>query len=378
MKEYKTWVVVIILALLFQSCCRSDKGWSFTIQTNDWGNYKVLESDYNKDYKQKESTSTCEGLPFEIILYNLRVQVIDQVEITGSDGRTFLLTSKDLINPVCLNADGTLEFDDSNLVPKVVSIKENEIVRNAASILDITATVSSALGLGMSGLGGSSLLDNQFKHVVLIYLDGLSDKIFQKASRLGLTSNIEAGATVIPAITIYPPRSNTATAAVLTGLSPQINGVYKGGITSTKAATLFDKAAEKGLSTVAIEGQDLPFEIRSTKVIVSSDSDQNGFSDDNTFKNTMDRLGKSVPALTWIHFHGIDECGHKYGPSSDAVFEKIAEIDGYIGQILKILPKDTLVIIFSDHGMHRMEDDKGKHGNLIESDMVVPILIKLK
>jgi len=59
-----------------------------------------------------------------------------------------------------------------------------------------------------------------------------------------------------------------------------------------------------------------------------------------------------------------------------------------VGQLLAALPADTLIVIFADHGMHRVEPALsvaegeegrlGNHGNLIERDMFIPIFVAAK
>jgi predicted AlkP superfamily pyrophosphatase or phosphodiesterase len=46
-----------------------------------------------------------------------------------------------------------------------------------------------------------------------------------------------------------------------------------------------------------------------------------------------------------------------------------------VGQLLAAWPSGALIIIFADHGMHRVEEvgRKGNHGNLSERDMLIPI-----
>ena len=84
-----------------------------------------------------------------------------------------------------------------------------------------------------------------------------------------------------------------------------------------------------------------------------------------------------MPDLFYVHFHGIDDAGHTYGPGTPEEETVIQEVDAAVGQLLAALPADTLVIIFADHGMHRIDAEGrlGNHGNLIERDMFIPIFV---
>ena len=62
-----------------------------------------------------------------------------------------------------------------------------------------------------------------------------------------------------------------------------------------------------------------------------------------------------MPDLLFVHFHGIDDAGHTYGPGSPEEEAVVHEVDAAVGQLLDALPADTLIIIFADHGMHRVD-----------------------
>jgi len=88
-------------------------------------------------------------------------------------------------------------------------------------------------------------------------------------------------------------------------------------------------------------------------------------------------LEDGMPELFFVHFHGIDDAGHTYGPGAPEEEAVIREVDAALGRLLQSLPSDTLVIIFADHGMHQVEGEarSGNHGNLIERDMFIPIWV---
>ncbi|KAG5356533.1 GPI ethanolamine phosphate transferase 3 [Yarrowia sp. C11] len=65
------------------------------------------------------------------------------------------------------------------------------------------------------------------------------------------------------------------------------------------------------------------------------------------------------------HTLGVDHAGHRYGPDSPKMTEKLQEMDEYIREIIDAMDDETLLIVFGDHGM----DSKGDHGG--ESDLEV-------
>lgn len=59
---------------------------------------------------------------------------------------------------------------------------------------------------------------------------------------------------------------------------------------------------------------------------------------------------------------------------------KIREVDSAVGQVIASVPEDTLILVFADHGQHRVEEEGrlGNHGQLIERDMFIPIFVLTK
>ena len=369
--------IIAIAALLLVAC---EPEWSIAV-TSTYHEEFDIDTHLITDLEELKDKGVCEGLPIEIAFYQQGIEIINSMQITTQDGQTYDLDGMDLVDErICVSEEGGIDWRGIQIIPESISIKENELAQSAFNIQDIPASAAYALGLEIEDLAGSTLVDETYDHVFLLFLDGFGYHTYLAANELGIIPNIAAGGTVKQALTVFPPRTSTSTAALLTGLTPNQSGVYKSGIRKTESATIFDKALEAGVTTTAIEGEALAFNMRNTEAILSGDRDQNGATDDNTFQNAIERLNQDIPDLVWIHFHGIDDCGHTYGPNSDEVMEKVAEVDSYVGQIEELIPENSLIIIFSDHGMHAVqeEDEKGNHGNLIYEDMVIPIIIKAK
>jgi predicted AlkP superfamily pyrophosphatase or phosphodiesterase len=140
---------------------------------------------------------------------------------------------------------------------------------------------------------------------------------------------------------------------------------------------LFDVAAAAGLRVVAVEGEALAFNLRNAEVQLSGDRDGNGSTDDNVLANALAVLDAGMPDLFYVHFHGIDDAGHTYGPGTAEEEASIRQVDAAMGQLLADLPAEVLIVVVADHGMHSaVEEGKlGNHGSLIERDMFVPILL---
>jgi predicted AlkP superfamily pyrophosphatase or phosphodiesterase len=223
---------------------------------------------------------------------------------------------------------------------------------------------------------------------LLLFLDGFGYVRYIEARDAGLIPNLAALGEPLVGLTVYPPSTSVASAALLSGAPPQVNGVDQRGIRKTEVETLFDVANAAGLQVVAVEGNALAFNLRNAEMQLSGDRDGNGSTDDNVLANALAVLDGGMPDLFYVHFHGIDDAGHTYGPKTPEEEAVIREVDAAVGQLLAALPADTLIIIFADHGMHVVEPALsvaegeegrlGNHGHLIERDMFVPIFLVSK
>jgi predicted AlkP superfamily pyrophosphatase or phosphodiesterase len=212
---------------------------------------------------------------------------------------------------------------------------------------------------------------------MLLFLDGFGYVRYAEALDKGLVPNLAALGEPRVGLTVYPPCTSVASAALLTGAPPEVNRVDRRGIRKTEVETLFDVASAAGLQVVAIEGEALAFDLRHSEWKLSGDRDGNGSTDDNVLANALAALEDGAPDLFYVHFHGIDDAGHTYGPGTPGEEAAIRLVDAAVGQLLEALPPSTLVIIFADHGMHQVEEEGrlGNHGHLIERDMLIPIWV---
>jgi predicted AlkP superfamily pyrophosphatase or phosphodiesterase len=216
--------------------------------------------------------------------------------------------------------------------------------------------------------------------VALIFVDGLGYLRYRELAEGGLVPHLDALGEPLVGLSVYPPSTVVASAALLTGAPPQANGVRERRTRNTEAETLFDVAADAGLSVVAVEGDALSFNLRNAEIRLSGDRDGDGSTDDNVLANALAVLEGGAPDLLWVHFHGFDDAGHTYGPRTPEEEAKAREVDAAVGQLLAALPRGTRVFVFADHGMHAVEDDGrlGNHGELIAEDMFVPVFTFVK
>jgi len=178
-------------------------------------------------------------------------------------------------------------------------------------------------------------------------------------------------------LTTFPPATSISMASLLTGAPPQVHGVDVRGERKTETQTLFDVVSAAGMDGVAVEGESLPFNLPGVTLELSGDRDGDGSTDDNVLANALAVVEAGMPDLLFVHFHGIDDTGHTYGPGSPEQLATIREVDAAVGELIEALPDDTLILLVADHGQHRVEgeDSLGNHGHLIEEDMLIPIWV---
>ncbi len=212
----------------------------------------------------------------------------------------------------------------------------------------------------------------QNKKVVVFLLDGFGLKQYQYAKEHNLLRFLDKQK-VSNALSVYKPVSNAGMASIISGETPDISGVGSRKERKTIVPTIFDYTIEKQKSALLFEG-DVGILDTSIKPILHVDTNDNGFVDDEVYQNTLVAMKKDYD-LAFIHFHGIDDMGHKYGPLSDECMKHISEIDKYIEDIVQ--KTNCVAIITADHGMHALENKAigGEHGKVRYEDMLVPYII---
>ena len=319
------------------------------------------------------------GVPLERVLWTAGHYGIERVTVIEPEGARHEFVWADVADDAWWQGDGQVEIGGEGFpVARVEAEPLGLLEEVQGRIIDIAPTVAAALGLPAPAQATGRVLEAPAaSQALLLFLDGFGYVRVTEAREAGLIPNIAALPEPLLGLTEYPPSTRVGTAALLTGAPPQVNGVDGRSVRSTKVETLFDVAAANGLEVVAVEGEALAFNLRGAEAQLSGDRDGNGSTDDNVLANAMAVLEAGMPDLFLVHFHGIDDAGHTYGPGTPEEEAVIREVDAAVGELLQSLPSGTLVVIFADHGMHTVEEEGrlGNHGNLVERDMFVPIWV---
>lgn len=369
----KLYRLGLVLLLTLVGCASA---WETTLIGPDGSVARVTRA----ELKDLEPFAGAEGaVPLERVLYAHGYRLIETLRVRDAEGEEHAFAWPAVAETGWWYQNGELNLGEEMLHPtRIEGQPPDALAVVNVRLTDIAPTAAAALGLpSPSQATGRVLADSSTSdHVLLLFLDGFGYLRYEEASVGGLIPNLVALGKPEMGLAAYPPSTVVGSAAILTGAPPQVNGVVDRGTTrKTEAETLFDVAAAAGLSVVAVEGDALSFNLRNADITLSGDRDGDGSTDDNVLANALEVLQGPMPDLLWVHFHGIDDAGHSYGPGAPEEEAAIAGVDAAVGELLSALPPRTLVLIFADHGMHMVEEGErlGNHGHLIARDMLVPV-----
>ena len=369
-KKYHIGLILIVALIL--SACQTN--WAIPVIGSE-GTQNVIDKETVSFYIEK-SQEEIDIVQLGQMFYDIGYTLIDEVSFITENDRTVTYVWEDIAETTRISSTGEITLGDgARLQPTKIEVIPSDLISEVKySIMDISPTVIEALDLPvLPESTGQVIYEAEAEHAVMILLDGTQYKKLSDMANAEDLSFLGEGIIIQKGLSVYPSISTSGSAAFLTSLPPLDNGVFGYGYRNTEATTLFDIAAQDGKSVIAIEGNSLPFNLRNAETTLSGDRDGNGFSDDNVYENAMDIIGTQMPDLLYIHFHEIDDMGHKYGPESDQYESAITRVDGYLAGIYNALPESTLMIIFADHGMHTTNEG-GNHGTLTADDLIIPMI----
>lgn len=206
--------------------------------------------------------------------------------------------------------------------------------------------------------------------VLAIFVDGYGYHQYLHTLAEGYAPYLSTLPKAKKALGVYQPVTNAGFAAMITGSTPEENGVYSRNQRQLKVPTVFGRAQEMGKKAILIQGdrQVLDLEIQP---VFNLDLNKSGTADDEIFETAKEYLPADYDFLM-VHFKNVDATGHSYGDMHNSTLEAIRTVDGYIKELVN--GWDGVVIITADHGMHSTKD-AGNHGVFRFEDMVVPYIV---
>ncbi len=198
--------------------------------------------------------------------------------------------------------------------------------------------------------------------VLTIFLDGFSMETYEIAKERGIIPNISGGE-VKKVFSVHTSVTNAGFASMITGTTPDINGVHSREERELLVPSIFQRALDLELSTSFLEGD---IQILNTEIAPKLHL----HGDTAIIQSAKDDIANNVD-FCFLHLHELDNLGHMYGPKGDALFEYLQKMDQEIGAL--VADFDGKVFLVTDHGMHK-EGTAGNHGSMRYEDMVTPMI----
>ncbi len=248
------------------------------------------------------------------------------------------------------------------------------------------------LVLFISLLGLSSVVNAakwKAKHVILIGLDGWAAQGVDKAEMPAVKKLMAEGSYTLKKRSVLPSSSAVNWASMFMGAGPELHGytewgsktpelpsreISHYGIFPTVWGLLRDAnpTAEIGY----IYEWDGMYHLADTKAMNYYEQVQGRENDPSlTAKKAAEYIKKSKPAFLGIIYDNPDGVGHGIGWYTPEYFQKLKELDSYIGQIVEATKEagifdETIFIVTADHG----GINKG-HGGKTMAEMETPFVI---
>lgn len=370
---------LFLIAILVSSCSKITA--AITVINSVTGEEK--KAGVEEHQKLEAYADDSGSIPLERLFHTLGYQAINQISFVNLDGSKHNVFWKEIASETKWLADGSILLKHESIHPDKINVEPDQQANSMEfSVLDLAPTILSSLSNpALPDTRSPTLFSQKATHVVLVILDAFGYLDIQKAQQQGLIPNLLELSKPKMGLSVYPPITNVVTAALITGVEPEINGVDQSGKRSTKTATIFDQLRSKQKQFTVIEGNSLYLaNLKAEDLVLSTDDNHSGTNDDEVFQNALNKIRQGMHDFLWVHFHGIDDTGHTYAPWSPEYVQRVKDIDGYIKQIVDACPANTLFLITADHGMHTGNEGQrtGEHGNLIAEDMFIPLFIYLK
>lgn len=230
------------------------------------------------------------------------------------------------------------------------------------------------------------------KHVVLIGLDGWGSYSVEKADMPNVKKLMADGSYTLEKRTVLPSSSAVNWASMFMGAGPELHGytewgsrtpelpsreLNQHGIFPTVFQLLRDANPKAEIGCF--------YEWGGIKYLVDTLSLNSHEQAPDYTKNptalcemAVKYIGEKKPDFVAVIFDNPDHVGHQAGHDTPAYYEKLTELDGYIGQIIKTVENagmldETIFIVTADHGGIQ----KG-HGGKTMQEMQTPFIISGK
>lgn len=167
--------------------------------------------------------------------------------------------------------------------------------------------------------------------VLLVVVDGLTYHQYSTAVAGGTASFLQKAGSAQKALGVYPLAENVGFAALLTGKTPEENGVITTHNQKLQAPSLFTAAEKLKKSPLLIEPEQNLLNL-DVQTLIGKDQNANGSADDEVAALTLTNLDKGYDLIT-VRFHAISASTQQYGEEAQQTLAAVRETDKFIATI---------------------------------------------
>jgi hypothetical protein len=192
--------------------------------------------------------------------------------------------------------------------------------------------------------------------VLALFVDSYGMFLRDQQNILGDTTALQK-LPLQPLRAAYPSKTESSYWAFGTG-----NSFWRRG----ESRTILEDVLPAGTDAVLVE-EERPYYQALVPVLKNSDENKDGAVDDDIYRAALAELPKNHRFML-VHFHSIDDDGHRYGPYSEQRLQRTRQVSDYVTDLISRWKGP--VILFSDHGMHDNARHGGGHGTAAIEDML--------
>ena len=226
------------------------------------------------------------------------------------------------------------------------------------------------------------------KHVVVIGLDGWGAYSMPKANMPNVKKLMEKGSYTLEARSVLPSSSAPNWASMFMGAGPELHGYTTWGSRTPEIPsrvvnghgifpTVFQVVREARPDAeigVFSEWLGIKFLVDTLSLNVYRNTPDYNKYPAALCDSAVKYIKEKRPVLAAFCFDNPDHVGHQIGHDTPAYYEKLEELDGYVGRIVQAVKDagmldETIFIVTADHGGIR----KG-HGGKTLQEMQVPFI----